>query len=65
MGVGGRLGHGDEEQQHAPKLIEGLAEQYIVAVSAGTRGHVPSSSVIVVSQVFNSLRLQVQIIVLY
>ncbi len=41
MGVAGRLGHGDEEQQHTPTLIEALAEQYIVAVSAGTRGHIP------------------------
>jgi alpha-tubulin suppressor-like RCC1 family protein len=31
----GRLGHGDNEEQHTPKVIEALRSERVVAVSAG------------------------------
>ena len=35
LGLGGELGHGDEQLQQLPKKIEALAGQRVVAVSAG------------------------------
>ena len=35
-GAFGRLGHGDEEEQHTPKLIEALQEVKVVGVAAGS-----------------------------
>ena len=34
-GLSDRLGHGDSEDQHTPKVIEALRGEKVVAVSAG------------------------------
>jgi alpha-tubulin suppressor-like RCC1 family protein len=35
VGAHGRLGHGDEEQQRMPKVIEALRSERVAAVAAG------------------------------